>query len=87
VCNGLGRFRSQLEPADAEIGRRVDAIRQTVIAWRARYAAVGVEVLADLPHSGRPSVIDQPGVVTVMWHPLLAELAVTHWSAACCLVI
>jgi transposase len=38
---------------NAEIGRRVGMTRQTVIAWRARYEAGGIQSLADLPRSGR----------------------------------
>jgi hypothetical protein len=54
--------------------------RQTVIAWRARYAAGGIAALADLSRSGWPQVIDEAAVVvaTVDSHP--AELAVTRWS-------
>jgi transposase len=48
---------------NAEIARRVGMTRQTVIAWRARYAAGGVEALADLPRSGRPPVIDEATIV------------------------
>src|SRR3954452_13041357 len=33
---------------DAEIARRVGMTRQTVISWRARYEAGGIEALADL---------------------------------------
>ncbi len=39
---------------NAEIGRRVGMTRQTVIAWRARYEAGGIDALADLPRSGPP---------------------------------
>ncbi|SCG37576.1 IS630 family transposase [Micromonospora zamorensis] len=66
---------------NAEIGRRVGVTRQTVISWRARYEAGGMDALADLPRSGRPSVIDEAAVVTATLNPPPAELAVTHWSA------
>jgi len=66
---------------NTEIGRRVGMTRQTVIAWRARYEAGGVEALADLPRSGRPAVIDEPAVIASTLNPPPAELAVTHWSA------
>src|SRR3954466_5636278 len=66
---------------NAEIGRRVGTTRQTVIAWRARYVAGGIDALADLPRSGRPAVIDEPTVIVSTLHPPPAELAVTHWSA------
>src|SRR3954467_4077164 len=66
---------------NTEIGRRVGMTRQTVIAWRARDEAGGVEVVADLPRSGRPGVIDEPAVIASTLNPPPAESAVTHWSA------
>jgi transposase len=67
--------------SNAEIGRRVGMTRQTVIAWRARYAAGGIAALADLPRSGRPPVIDEAAVVVATLNPPPAELGVTHWSS------
>jgi len=67
--------------SNTEIGRRVGMTRQTVIAWRARYEAGGMDALADLPRSGRPPVIDETAVVTATLNPLPADLGVTHWSA------
>src|SRR4051812_40970168 len=55
--------------------------RQTVIAWRSRYQAGGIDALADLPRSGRPPVIDEAAVIVSTLNPPPAELAVTHWSA------
>lgn len=66
---------------NAAIGRRVGVSTPTVLAWRNRYAAGGIDALADLPRSGRPAVIDEPGVVTATLNPPPPELAVTHWSA------
>jgi transposase len=66
---------------NAEIGRRVGMTRQTVIAWRARYEAGGIQSLADLPRSGRPPVIDEAAVITSTLNPPPDELGVTHWSA------
>ena len=66
---------------NAEIGRRVGMTRQTVIAWRARYATGGIGALADLPRSGRPPTIDEPAVIVSTLNRPPAELAVTHWSA------
>src|SRR4051794_27062441 len=67
--------------SNAEIGRRVGMTRQTVIAWRNRYAVGGIDALADLPRSGRPPVIDEPAVVVATLNPPPVELGVTHWSA------
>ena len=66
---------------NAEIGRRVGMTRQTVISWRARYEAGGIDALADLPRSGRPPVIDEAAVVVATLNPPPAEWGVTHWSA------
>jgi transposase len=67
--------------SNAEIGRRVGMTRQTVIAWRARYAAGGIQALADLPRSGRPPTVDEPTVVVATLNPPPPPLGVTHWSA------
>jgi transposase len=79
------RARMVLLAADglpnAEIARRVGMTRQTVISWRARYEAGGIDALADLPRPGRPPVIDEAAVVTATLNPPPADLAVTHWSA------
>src|ERR671912_2096605 len=67
--------------SNAEIGRRVGMTRQTVIAWRARYAAGGIDALADLPRSGRPPTVDEAGVVAATLNPPPPDWGVTHWSA------
>lgn len=66
---------------NAEIARRVGMTRQTVISWRARYQAGGVDALADLPRPGRPPVVDEPAVVVATLNPPPAELGITHWSS------
>jgi transposase len=79
------RARMVLLAADglpnAEIGRQVGMTRQTVISWRARYEAGGIDALADLPRSGRPPVVDEAAVVVATLNPPPPELGVTHWSA------
>ncbi|WP_413775601.1 IS630 family transposase [Micromonospora sp. RTGN7] len=81
----LQRARMVLMAAEglpnAEVARRVGTTRQTVIAWRARYAAGGLGALADLPRPGRPPVIDEAVVVSVTLNPPPADLGITHWSA------
>jgi transposase len=66
--------------SNAEIGRQVGMTRQTVISWRARYEAGGIDALADLPRSGRPPVVDEAAVVVTTLNPPPTELGVTHWS-------
>lgn len=60
--------------SNAEIGRRVGMTRQTVISWRARYEAGGIDALADLPRSGRPPVVDEAAVVVATLNPPPVEL-------------
>ena len=67
--------------ANAAIGRQVGASTPTVLAWRNRYDAGGIDALADLPRSGRPAVIDESAVITSTLNPPSEQLAVTHWSA------
>lgn len=67
--------------SNADIGRRVGVTRQTVISWRTRYEAGGIDALADLPRSGRPPVVDEAMVVVATLNPPPEELGITHWSA------
>jgi transposase len=69
---------------NAQIGRQVGVSTPTVLAWRNRYDAGGMEALADLDRSGRPTVVDEVAIVV----RTVADdgrpppgLGVTHWSA------
>ena len=64
--------------SNAEISRQVGVTRQTVISWRARCEACGIEALADLSRSGRPPVVDEAAVVVATLNPPPAELGITH---------
>lgn len=70
--------------ANAEIARRTGSTRPTVLGWRNRYAAGGIDALRDRPRSGRPAKVDEIAVVATT----LADdgrpperLGVTHWSS------
>src|SRR6266481_6005805 len=89
VPSGLARqARIVLLAADgvpnAQIARTVGVSRPTVIGWRDRYAAGGIDALEDEPRSGRPAVIDEIDVVVAT---LASDgrppgrLRITHWSA------
>jgi transposase len=69
---------------NAEIARRIGTSRPTVVDWRARYDAGGMNALHDQPRSGRPPEIDEIDVVVATLaddgRPP-AHLGVTHWSA------
>ncbi|RSM58198.1 IS630 family transposase [Actinoplanes sp. ATCC 53533] len=67
--------------ANAAIGRQVGVSTPTVLAWRNRYDAGGIDALVDLPRSGRPPVIDEAAIITHTLNPPPDDVAVTHWSA------
>jgi transposase len=69
---------------NARIGRQVGVPTPTVLPWRNRYDAGGIDALADLERSGRPAMVDEVAIVvrTVSddGRPP-AHLGMTHWSA------
>jgi len=69
---------------NTEIARRSGSTRPTVVSWRTRYAAGGINALVDLPRSGRPAVVDELEVVAATLanggRPP-ARLGVDHWSS------
>jgi len=67
--------------ANAAIARQVGVSGPTVLLWRNRYEAGGMEALEDLPRSGRPPVHDEVAVVVATLEAPPARLGVTHWSA------
>ena len=67
--------------ANAEIARRVGVSGPTVLTWRTRYAAGGLDSLGDLPRSGRPATHDEVTVLAASLAAPPAHLGVTHWSA------
>ena len=54
--------------------------RPTVIKWRDRFVADGLDGLGDLPRSGRPKTIDDAQIIAATLEAPPASLAVTHWS-------
>src|SRR4051794_18226239 len=60
--------------------RLVGISRPTVIKWRDRFAADGLQGLGDLPRSGRPKMIDDAQIIAATLEAPPASLAVTHWS-------
>ncbi|AWW36530.1 IS630 family transposase [Streptomyces cadmiisoli] len=70
--------------SNAQIASRLGTSRPTVLKWRDRYGASGIESLGDLPRPGRPGTVDEVAVLVAT----LAEdgrpparLGVTHWSS------
>jgi DDE superfamily endonuclease/Winged helix-turn helix len=63
------------------VARRLGVSRPTAIKWRDRFAALGLDGLADLPRSGRPKIIDDAHIIAATLEPPPASLAVTHWSS------
>jgi transposase len=65
----------------SQVARRLGVSRPTVIAWRERYRAGGVEALADAPRSGRPKMVDEAEILAHTLEPPPASLGITHWSS------
>ncbi|HET9118841.1 MAG TPA: helix-turn-helix domain-containing protein [Pseudonocardiaceae bacterium] len=69
---------------NTEIARQTGATRPTVISWRNRYAAGGINALGDLPRPGRPPAVDELEVVATTLanggRPP-AHLGVDQWSS------
>jgi transposase/DNA-binding CsgD family transcriptional regulator len=66
---------------NTEIAGRCGVTRQTVVTWRARYAAAGVAGLEDERRPGRPREIDPARIITATLTPPPKSLGVTHWSS------
>jgi transposase len=78
------RARIVLEAAagagTSEIARHLSVSRPTVISWRERYRAGGIEALKDAPRSGRPKVVDEAEILARTLDSPPRRLGVTHWS-------
>ncbi|TDK84887.1 IS630 family transposase [Mycolicibacterium mucogenicum] len=61
--------------------RLVGVSRPTVIKWRDRFAALGIDGLDDEPRSGRPKTVDDAAILAATLDPPPESLAVTHWSS------
>jgi transposase len=61
--------------------RQIGVSRPTVIKWRDRFAALGIDGLADEPRSGRPKTVDDAAILAATLEPPPESLAVTHWSS------
>src|SRR3954470_13575150 len=61
--------------------RSLGVSRPTVIKWRERFLALGLEGLDDRPRSGRPKTIDDSQIIAATLEPPPGSLAVTHWSS------
>lgn len=66
---------------NAQIARRLEISRQTVVTWRNRYRSAGLAGLDDRPRSGRPPVVDEAQVVVRTLEGPPERLGVTHWSS------
>ncbi|MCU1621848.1 MAG: transposase [Frankiales bacterium] len=62
------------------ISDRVGVSRPTVIQWRERYAADGLDGLVDAQRSGRPRTVDEAAIIAMTLDPPPERLGVTHWS-------
>jgi transposase len=67
--------------SNTEIAGRVGVSRQTVISWRGRYTASGVDGLTDQARSGRPRTVDRARILAATLAAPPTKLGVTHWSS------
>jgi len=67
--------------ANTRIAELVDATVTTVLSWRERYQAKGLEGLSDAQRSGRPRTLDHRAIVAETLKPPPRKLGVTHWSS------
>src|ERR687891_871273 len=66
--------------SNTAIAQRVGVSRPTVIGWRDRYLARGIDGLEDEQRPGRPRSIDHAEIVAATLSPPPKKLGVTHWS-------
>jgi hypothetical protein len=66
--------------SNTAIAEMVGVSRPTVISWRDRYLARGMDGLDDRPRSGRPRTIDHSEIVAATLSPPPKKLGATHWS-------
>ncbi len=66
--------------ANERIAEQVGTSKVTVLKWRSRYQAKGLDGLDDQARSGRPRTVDHARIVAVTLAPPPKKLGVTHWS-------
>ncbi len=66
---------------NTQIAQRVGVSRQSVVSWRARYDAEGIDGLHDRDRSGRPRQVDAARVIAATLTPPAASTGLTHWSS------
>jgi transposase len=67
--------------SNTAIAEAVSVTRPTVLTWRGRYRAEGLDGLDDADRSGRPRVIDHAAIVSATLTKPPAKYGVTHWSS------
>ncbi len=67
--------------ANTAIADKVGVSRPTVLAWRNRYAAKGIDGLVDEQRSGRPRLTDHRKIVSATLKAPPKKFGVTHWSS------
>ena len=65
----------------SETARRLGTTRPTVIKWRDRFVADGLDGLNDDPRPGRPKLVDDSAILSASLEPPPESLGVTHWSS------
>lgn len=66
--------------SNTEIADRIGVSRPTVLGWRDRYQATGIDGLADADRAGRPRQIDRSAVLAATLTPPPKKYGIRHWS-------
>lgn len=66
---------------NTQIAQRVGVARQSVLSWRARYEAEGIQGLYDRDRPGRPRQVDAARVIAATLKPPAKSTGLTHWSS------
>lgn len=66
---------------NTQIAQRVGVSRQSVVTWRARYEAEGIQGLYDRDRPGRPRQVDAARVIAATLTPPAKSTGLTHWSS------
>ncbi|WCT06091.1 helix-turn-helix domain-containing protein [Rhodococcus qingshengii] len=67
--------------SNTAIAKELGISRPTVISWRTRYVAHGMDGLIDAPKPGRPRVAQSHAIIAALLTPPPATFEVPHWNS------
>lgn len=66
--------------SNTAIAKELGISRPTIISWRTRYVAHGMDGLVDAPKTGRPRV-ESHAIIAALLTPTPATFEVPHWNS------